>query len=481
MADAEVDTGDTIQQLYSMGFELELCLEATKRYGNDITQATNWILMNPNGAVVQQPKPPPQNVAPPQKEDQKQPEEPINIDENLVKTEFLVHKAVWMLDLDSLKQFAKVPSLLNTVDLRGQTPLSLALLLERDEVAQRLLELGADPRTILGDGWSILELLCAQCKARDNLRHSIMNLYIHKLIHRTQEYERQQPDTLAYLRNMPDFYLEINWDIQSWIPLVSSYAPSDTFKIWKKGSSIRFDSFVRGFSGTNVVKGHLSYIVTDREILLVDHERRTAEDALIKFKNPDGTNLDHAVRRLTRTEEGRSALRTNNVSVSNKKNLLGYQKSEKIGEYDCNLAVCSGIKYSIIDAVKETVPVDMPDFCDYFDPSRKDIDIKFLPNIKVNDHNVNVDLWLTNDYPVSIQDVGVVLRTISPASEDIQRLADIFSMDFPQGTFPVKLVIPIMMSVYASVSFSHFEETSVPDEQFQIPREYHRLDGVNFG
>lgn len=67
------------------------------------------------------------------------------------------------------------------VDLRGQTPLSLALLLERDEVAQRLLELGADPRTILGDGWSILELMCAQCKARDDLRHSIMNLYIHKV------------------------------------------------------------------------------------------------------------------------------------------------------------------------------------------------------------------------------------------------------------------------------------------------------------
>merc|ERR1719204_823659 len=117
-----------------------------------MAQATNWILNNPGG-LQKNPDPPPK----PKQEDpvddkEKEPEEPVNIDEDLVEQEFLVHKAVWMLDIDSIKHFAKIPRLLNTVDLRGQTPLSLAYLLERDEVAQRLLELGSDPRTVIGDG-----------------------------------------------------------------------------------------------------------------------------------------------------------------------------------------------------------------------------------------------------------------------------------------------------------------------------------------
>merc|ERR1719447_1576533 len=151
------------------------------------------------------------------------------------------------------------------------------------------------------------------------------------------------------LRKIPDFYLEIDWKVQSWIPLVSNFTPSDTFKIWKKGTSIRFDSGVRGFSGTTTVKGHISYVATPNNMVFVDHDRRTFENAIRKFKNPDYEELIAATKQLMDTTLGRSSLRTNNVNVSMKKSLLGYQKTEKVGEYNCNLASCTGIKYSSLE------------------------------------------------------------------------------------------------------------------------------------
>lgn len=403
-------------------------------------------------------------------------EEEIDVD--LCMAEFVVHKAIWFLDVDGLKRFQKFPELLNQVDLRGQTPLSLALRLDYEHIVQKLLELGADPRTLLGNGWSVLECLCAQVQIRPELQPSITNLFIYKLLHRTEEYTASRTQTLECLRNMPDFYMEIEWNVTSWIPLVSSLAPSDTFQIWKKGGAIRFDSHVRGFSGTQVIKGHVSYLVNEDIMLLVDHDKKTYQNAVRKFKNPNYDEMQAAVNRLMTTEQGRSALRTHDVTVSNKKSMLGYDKTATIGDYDCIQAICNGIKYSIIEPLNaETINiVPLPDYEEYFDIDNEDLEVEFCPNMTVNDNDVNVDLWLTQDFPVNIQDVGVVLRAVAPASEDVQRLANIFGMDFPEGSFPVKLVIPLMMSVSAEVTFSHYEEKEIPDETFRINEtEYRNL------
>ena len=40
----------------------------------------------------------------------------------------------------------------------------------------------------------------------------------------------------------------MKWDFESaFIPLVSKFAPSDSFKIWKKGNAIRLDYSLVGF------------------------------------------------------------------------------------------------------------------------------------------------------------------------------------------------------------------------------------------
>ena len=58
--------------------------------------------------------------------------------------------------------------------------------------------------------------------------------------------EKLRVDTM--LMKMKDFYVELKWDFQSGlIPFIKKLAPSDTFKIWKIGKSLRLDYQVVGF------------------------------------------------------------------------------------------------------------------------------------------------------------------------------------------------------------------------------------------
>jgi len=46
-----------------------------------------------------------------------------------------------------------------------------------------------------------------------------------------------KPKIISALSDIKDFYVEINWDFESWIPFVSRFLPSDTCKLYKKGTN----------------------------------------------------------------------------------------------------------------------------------------------------------------------------------------------------------------------------------------------------
>ena len=53
--------------------------------------------------------------------------------------------------------------------------------------------------------------------------------------------ETSKPRINSALKEMFDFYVEIKWDFESWIPLVSRFLPSDICKVYKKGTHLRVD------------------------------------------------------------------------------------------------------------------------------------------------------------------------------------------------------------------------------------------------
>ena len=65
---------------------------------------------------------------------------------------------------------------------------------------------------------------------------------------------------IAQLRDLDDFYLEMNWDFSSWIPLVSRLCPNDKYKIWKRGPLVRVDTTLVGFEHLKWVRGSISFM-----------------------------------------------------------------------------------------------------------------------------------------------------------------------------------------------------------------------------
>eukprot|EP01097_Dermamoeba_algensis_P003847 TRINITY_DN2608_c0_g1_i1.p1 TRINITY_DN2608_c0_g1~~TRINITY_DN2608_c0_g1_i1.p1 ORF type:complete len:388 (+),score=34.01 TRINITY_DN2608_c0_g1_i1:383-1546(+) len=90
------------------------------------------------------------------------------------------------------------------------------------------------------------------------------------------------------LKEMPDFYMEMQWDLSflgSWVPFVSNFIPNDTYKMWKRGSSLRLDYTLIGFRNFQIQRGQHSYIFTGEDhptlpghLISIDHIKHTKQD-----------------------------------------------------------------------------------------------------------------------------------------------------------------------------------------------------------
>lgn len=224
-----------------------------------------------------------------------------------------VHKAVILKDYGELKRIlGGLPKLCNVGEIRTEavsileeekadaisavidrrdvpnrdTPLHLAVKLGDEAAAEMLMVVGADWSLQNEQGWSALQE--AICSREERIAKIIIKHYQPLA---WAKWCRRLPRLVATMRRMRDFYMEINFNFESSvIPFISRIAPSDTYKIWKRGANLRADMTLAGFDGFRIQRSDQSVLflgdgsedgkVQPGSLCMISHKEKEVLNAL---------------------------------------------------------------------------------------------------------------------------------------------------------------------------------------------------------
>ena len=147
--------------------------------------------------------------------------------------------------------------------------------------------------------------------------------------------------TKEKLEKIPDFCTEIKWNCKSLIPLVSKFAPSDTFKIWKIGSSVRLDFTCVGWKGGTTKRRDMTVLFgtkqrdprfADCDLLLINRSKRTVMNLLEELDQEEKVAI---LLDLINSDPVKGEFKIIDHKVSAAKTLMGKPKKRKINDWMC--------------------------------------------------------------------------------------------------------------------------------------------------
>jgi len=431
--------------------------------------------------------------------------------------ELPLHRAVWEDSVSALQDLVKADQEkspggvgehqgLEEKDRHGRTPLMLAVSLGRLDCTRILLDAAANVNTEC-DGWTVVqeatatgdpELVQLVLDQRDRQRYSTRIGGI--------------PDLLKKLKDAPDFYVEMTWEFTSWVPLVSRMCPSDTYRVYKRGSSVRVDTTLLGFDQNSWVRGSRSYIFTGTntgaKFLEIDHDTRqvyveemSAEPDVdsLKFSTPE--QVQH---RLS-TPLIQTFLDTDNISFQRAKSGLfgwGGERMETVSGMDCkvfganNVEIVTKTRTEHMSAEdKQRAKANKNPLLSIFGPQETEAEVipsgaeleKLGPDSLaaksfdqylacqekvavrpkeefLKSQKFKASLWLCEDYPLSLQEqVMPIVDLLAISNTHFQKLKHFIHMQLPSG-FPVKIEIPLFHVINAQITFSNIQALDNPVE-----------------
>lgn len=150
-----------------------------------------------------------------------------------------------------------ISSMVDRRDVPGrETPLHLAVRLGDAVAVEMLMTAGADFSLQNENGWSALQE--AVCAREEGIAIIITRHYQPMA---WAKWCRRLPRVTATMRRMRDFYMELTFHFESSvIPFIGRIAPSDTYRIWKRGSNLRADMTLAGFDGFKIHRSDQSFL-----------------------------------------------------------------------------------------------------------------------------------------------------------------------------------------------------------------------------
>uniref|UniRef100_A0A182WE89 Ankyrin repeat domain-containing protein n=1 Tax=Anopheles minimus TaxID=112268 RepID=A0A182WE89_9DIPT len=273
----------------------------------------------------------------------------ISVDK--IKENFPIHWHVWNNDYQELQQaISEKTHDLESLDPRGRTPLMLAVKLCHLECVKALLSAKCNAN-VECDGWSVVQE--AVCSGDANILTAILEV---RDLQRHIKRVSHVPQLLQHLQDTPDFYIEMKWEFTSWVPLMSRVCPSDTYKVYKRGSNVRIDTTLLGFDNNTWQRGNRSYIYKGQSktasMIEIDHD--TGEVSVEHMRNIEEENIDgirpsrEAVNLRLQAPVICNHIDMDKISFErNKSGFWGWrsEKVESINGYECKVYGASNVKF----------------------------------------------------------------------------------------------------------------------------------------
>ncbi|CAN8004490.1 unnamed protein product [Ixodes hexagonus] len=229
-------------------------------------------------------------------------------------------------------------------DVHGNTPLHLAVMLGQKECVQLLLAHNAPVKVKNFQGWNCL----AEAISYGD-RQTILSL-LRKLKQQSREaMDFRRPDLVHILNLMGDFYMELKWDFQSWIPLVSRILPSDICKIHKKGSNIRLDTTLVDFNDMKWERGDITFLFTgndkpSKSLTVLDNNLRVYQN--VRYEDTEA-EIEDEVDILMSSDIVAAQISTKTVTFQRAQSgwLVRENKTEMVGRFLSDFYYINGLTF----------------------------------------------------------------------------------------------------------------------------------------
>ncbi|KAG8507901.1 Ankyrin repeat domain-containing protein 13C [Galemys pyrenaicus] len=374
------------------------------------------------------------------------------------------------------------------------------------ECAHLLLAHNAPVKVKNAQGWSPL------AEAISYGDRQMITALLRKLKQQSREsVEEKRPRLLKALKELGDFYLELHWDFQSWVPLLSRILPSDACKIYKQGINIRLDTTLIDFTDMKCQRGDLSFIFNgdaapSESFVVLDNEQKVYQRI---HHEESEMETEEEVDILMSSDIYSATLSTKSISFTRAQTgwLFREDKTERVGNFLADFYLVNGL---VLESRKRREHLSEEDILrnkaimeslskggnimeQNFEPVRRQsltpppqntitweeyisAENGKAPHLgrelvcKESKKTFKATIAMSQEFPLRIELLLNVLEVIAPFKH-FNKLREFVQMKLPPG-FPVKLDIPVFPTITATVTFQEFRYDEFDGSIFTIPDDY---------